>query len=252
MKLRKITAAAAAAAMIFAASSCGSPKASGLSFGAEIGYPPFEYYDTDGKTPIGVDIEIAKALGEKMGVEIKPVNTAWDGIFAGLDKGDYDMIISAVTITPDRLVNYDFSDPYIENYQAIVVLKDSEKKPASPDELDGLKVGYQDETTSDFYFNDYATAHGIIMETFEYAQVLDAYNDLENKRVDAVLCDSTVASSYLGNGSKFELSWIQDSDPEQFGICVKKGNNELKEKLNKALAEIQADGTLDKILNKYF
>lgn len=253
MKLKRILAGALACAAVFTASSCGAEEtAAKLRIGAEVGYPPFEYYDTDGVTPVGVDIELGKALAEKMGMEYELVDTAWDGIFAGLDKGDYDCVISAVTITPDRLLDYIFSDTYIDNYQCLVTMKDAAVKPSSPDEVAGLRVGYQEETTSDIFLTDYAEANNITFEPYEYAKVIDVYTDLEAGRLDAVICDSTVAASYLGEGSKFEQTWIQDSDPEMFAVCIKKDNTELQSKINAALAEIKAEGKLDEILAKYF
>ncbi|MCM1334921.1 MAG: ABC transporter substrate-binding protein [Bacteroides sp.] len=254
MKMKKILAGALACAALMSVSACGAAEGSGekLRVGAEVGYPPFEYYDADGVTAIGVDIELGKAIAEKMGVEYELVDTAWDGIFAGLDKGDYDCVISAVTVTPERSLNYLFSDTYIENYQCLVTMKDAEIKPASPDEVAGLRVGYQEETTSDIFITDYAKTNNIDFEPYEYAKVIDVYSDLEAGRLDAVICDSTVADSYLGEGSKFERTWMQDSDPELFAVCIQKENTELQSKINAAIAEIKADGTLDEILAKYF
>lgn len=233
----------------------GGFKLDKLSVGADIAYPPFEYFDTDGVTPIGVDVELAYALGEKMGCEVEMVNTGWDGIFAGLSKGDYDVVISAVTITSDRLLEFDFSDPYIENYQSINVLADGTIKPASPADLAGLRVGYQEDTTSDIYLTEYIDKNGIEVDTYEYATVMNAWDDLAAGRLDAVICDSTVATKYLAD-AKFTQSWNQTSEegavPEQFAVCMPKGSTELQAAINKALEEIKADGTLDKIFNTYF
>ena len=165
--MKKIVSVLAAAAMILTATACSSGSGSSaansdpgasdsadstasdgfkvekLRVGSDVAYPPFEYFDTDGTTPIGVDMELAEAIGEKLGCEVEIVNTGWDGIFAGLSKGDYDVVISAVTITSERLLDFDFSDPYIENWQSIVVMSDAAVKPADPSELAGLRVGYQ-------------------------------------------------------------------------------------------------------------
>ena len=233
---------------------CGKKKEV-LRVGMEIGYPPFEYYDTDGSTPVGVDVELGKAIAEEMGVEVEFINTAWDGIFAGLEKGDFDCIISAVTITPDRLLNFDFSTPYIENYQCIVTLKDSAVKPASPDELAGLKIGYQEETTSDIFITDYAEANNIETDPYEYAKVMDCYTDLELGRLDAVVSDSTVAQGYISSpDSIYEMTWIQDdgTEAEQFGVCIKKGNTELLDKVNAALETLKTNGKIDEIISNNF
>ena len=94
-----------------------------LLVGMEIGYPPMEYMDDSGLVPMGFDVDLSYALGELLGVEVELVNTAWDGIFAGLDKDQYDMIISGVSITPDRQEAYEMTEPYISNKLVIVTKK---------------------------------------------------------------------------------------------------------------------------------
>ena len=226
-----------------------------LKVGMEIGYPPFEYYDEDGKTPIGVDVELAYAIGEELGMEVEIVNTEWDGIFAGLAKNDYDMIISAVTITPERLIDFDFSTPYIENWQCIVTLKDAEYKPAKVDELVGHKIGFQDETASDIYIEEFFKNSDSKPESYGYVEVIDCFNELKLGRIDAVVCDSTVADIYVAQGD-YEITWSQQSEEgataEQFGVCINKGNEDLVKDVNKALATLESNGKLEEILNKYF
>ena len=91
--------------------------------GADISYPPMEYYDNDGTTPIGFDIDVGKAIAELLGLQYRVIDTAWDGIFEGVVRGDYDCIISSVSITPARLNTYLFTEPYIANALCIVTLK---------------------------------------------------------------------------------------------------------------------------------
>lgn len=253
-QMKKVLAALAAAVMALSCAGCnsaGSEKKK-LKVGSDVAYPPFEYMDTDGQTPIGVDMELAAALADKMGRELEICNVGWDGIFAGLEKGDYDVVISAVTITPDRLEKFIFSDPYIENWQSIVVMADAAKKPASPAELDGLRVGYQEETTSDIYLTEFISKNNIKVQTSEYATVMNAYEDLAAGRLDAVISDSTVAARYIAD-PKYVQSWLQsEGNPELFGVCIPKDNTALRDEINKALAELKNDGTLDKILNTYF
>lgn len=257
--MKKILSAIAAATMLLTLTACsGDNKTSSgtsltkLRVGSDVVYPPFEYFDTDGVTPIGIDMELAEALGEKLGCEIEIVNTAWDGIFAGLTKGDYDIVISGVTITSDRLLEFDFSDPYIENWQAIVTLSGADVKPASPAELNGLRVGYLEESTSDVYLTDFIANNDVQIDTYEYPTVMSAYDDLAAGRLDAVISDSTVATKYVAD-EKYVQTWLQtEGEPEQFAVCMPKGSDELKEQINTALAEIKADGTLDRIFNTYF
>ena len=97
-----------------------------LLIGAEVGYPPMEYTDETGLEYIGFDIDIGKELGKLLGLEVEVVNTAWDGIFEGLGKNQYDVIISAVSILPDRQEKYFMTEPYIANKLVILTLKDAE------------------------------------------------------------------------------------------------------------------------------
>lgn len=257
--MKKIFCAIAAAAMLLSLTACkggdnnsNDTKLTKLKVGADVVYPPFEYFDTDGVTPIGIDMELAQALGEKLDCEIEIVNTGWDGIFAGLTKGDYDVVISAVTITSDRLLEFDFSDPYIENWQSIVTLSGADIKPASPAELNGLRVGYLEESTSDVYLTDFIANNDVQIDTYEYPTVMNAYDDLAAGRLDAVISDSTVATKYIAD-EKYVQTWLQtDGEPEMFAVCMPKGSDELKAQINTALAEIKADGTLDRIFNTYF
>ncbi len=94
-----------------------------LTVGAEVGYPPMEYLADDGVTYIGFDIDVATAVAELLGLEVKFVNTAWDGIFAALEKGEFDCIMSAVSITEERQQKYILTEPYVSNRQQIVVAK---------------------------------------------------------------------------------------------------------------------------------
>lgn len=226
-----------------------------LKVAMEIGYPPFEYYGDDGVTPTGIDVELSYALGKELGMDVELINTAWDGIFAGLAKKDYDCVISAVTITKERLLDFSFTTPYIENWQCIVTLKDAKNKPDSVDKLAGLKVCYQESTTSDDYLTEYFANAESKPEVFEYAQVLDCFNELKLGRVDAVICDSTVAQKFLEEGI-YETTWNQDKEEgavaEQFGVCCRKGDSEMVEKLNAALVKLKENGKLQEILDKYF
>lgn len=218
--------------------------------GMEIGYPPMEYYDTDGKTPIGFDVEMSALLAEKLGLQLECIDTAWDGIFAGLETDKYDAVISAVTVTEERKGSMEFSTPYIGNGQAIILKKDSSLPITKPEDLAGLKVAYQAETTSDFYMEKLAKA-GLKFEPCEFDKVINAYDELALGRCDAVISDALVSAAYLGPDSKFKSVWQGDAD-EFFGIAIKKGNTVLQQKLNDALSELAADGSLKAVSEKIF
>lgn len=227
-----------------------------LKVGVEVGYPPFEYYADDGVTPVGCDIDLAKELAKRLGVEVDYINTAWDAIFEGLKSEKYDVIISAVTINADRQVNFEFSSPYIVNWQCIVVKKGSDPVTSILG-LDGLKVGYQGQTTSDEYLGAFIERGDLTVETSPYEKVLNCFDDLKYGRLDAVICDSTVAVDYVAREpDQYEITWLQetepDAEPEQFGVCIKKGNTDLQGRINEALAAMNADGTLEAIRNEWF
>jgi polar amino acid transport system substrate-binding protein len=222
-----------------------------LTVGMEIGYPPMEYLDEDGKTPVGFDVTMATALAEKLGLGVKFVDTAWDGIFAGVNTNKYDCIISSVTITEERLAAHNFTRPYIGNSQALVLLKGSAVKARSPEELGGLDVAYQAETTSDIFMAKLAEG-GLKFTPREYDKVINCFDELRLGRVDAIVCDILVAVDYVApEDTPFEIVWQGTAD-EVFAVCLKKGNDALTEALDKALDELFADGTMLKFSQDTF
>ncbi|MDR0585996.1 MAG: ABC transporter substrate-binding protein [Treponema sp.] len=227
-------------------------KAGVLTVGMEIGYPPMEYFDTDGKTPIGFDVELAKALAAKLGLAFEYVDTAWDGIFAGVDTGKYDCIISSVTYTEERAAKFNFTKPYVANSQLLVVRKDARVKPKTLEQVQGLRLTYQAETTSDALATDWIAKSGAKVEVFEYDKVMNCFDELTLNRVDVILVDSVVAAEYLSRpNNPFEIT-AEVSNDEVLAVCLKKGNDALTEALNKALDELYADGTLKKISQDVF
>ena len=222
-----------------------------LSIGMEIGYPPMEYYAEDGKTPIGFDVEMGRAIAGKLGLTPNFVDTSWDGIFAGVNSNKYDCIISAVTINPQRLAAHNFSKPYLENNLAMVIRKDSRVTARTPEECSGLAVAFQVETTSETFMEELAS-EGLRYTARKFDKVMYCFDELRLGRVDAVITDLPVATDYVSSAnSPFEIVWVSPV-PEKFGICLKKGNDELTAALNKALDELFADGTLRRISQKYF
>jgi polar amino acid transport system substrate-binding protein len=222
-----------------------------LSVGMEIGYPPMEYYDTDGKTPIGFDVSMGKAIAEKMGLKVEFVDTAWDGIFAGVNTGKYDCIMSSVTINDARVAAHNFSKPYVANALAMVLMKGSKITARTPMELTGLGVAYQEETTSDTYMTELA-GQGLQFSPYEYEKVMYCFDELKMGRVDVIVTDLLVAYDYIAPAdSPFEIVWQSPPD-ERFGICLKKGNDALTSEINKALDALFSDGAMLKISQDIF
>lgn len=220
-----------------------------LQVGVEIGYPPMEYFDTDGTTPVGYDIDVANALGEKLGMEVEFVDTAWDGIFSSLDTDKYDCIISAVSITDEREEAYNLTKPYVANKLVLVTSKDS--GITSPEGLEGKGVAVQAETTADIYMTELIDG-GLTCDYYEYDKVLNCFDDLKAGRCDAVLVDSVVAAYYLGeDADSYETVWEND-EAEPMAICLKKGNDALTQTIESALDEMYSDGSLGEIATTHF
>ena len=217
--------------------------------GTDAAYAPFESQNEKGEI-VGFDIEVVQAVAKKAGIEVKFVNTPWEGIFNALGQGDRDMIVSAVTITAERKGTMDFSDPYFDAQQLIAV-KETSKVTKFAD-LKKLKVGVQTGTTGDEAVTKLLGKTSAAIKRFESTPL--ALKELEAGGVDAVVADNGVVVNYVANnpGGKFKSIADKEFVPEQSGIALKKGNTELQAKLNKGLAEIRADGSYDTIFTKYF
>ncbi|WP_297572243.1 basic amino acid ABC transporter substrate-binding protein [uncultured Deefgea sp.] len=212
-------------------------------------YAPFESLNSK-KEVVGFSVDILEAIAQKTGMKIKFINTPWEGIFATLPNGDRDMIISSVTITPERKQSMDFSEPYFEAKQLIAVNKKS--KVSKFTDLKTLKVGVQTGTTGDEVIQKLQGKTSPNIKRFESTPL--AIKELENGGVDAVVADNGVVVNFVSNNPKSNLKTIDDATfaKEYYGIAVKKGNKALIEQLNKGLAAIKADGTYEKIYTKYF
>lgn len=222
-----------------------------LMIGMEIGYPPMEYFADDGKTPIGFSIDMSKAIADKLGLKVEFVDTAWDGIFVGVDRGRYDAIISSVTITEARMRAYNFSKPYFADTLAMVLLKNSTITARTPEECAGLTVAFQADTTADFYMQDLEDYMGLKFFLRGYEKAINCFDELRLGRVDVVITEMSVAMEYAAAGnSLFSIVW-EDPEPGLFGICMKNGNAALTNAINNVLDELFKDGTMSRISKKH-
>jgi len=238
--------------------SCEKQKQNGLTItdriltvGVEIGYPPMEYYDTDGVTLLGFDIELTKALAQKLGLGIKYIDTSWEGIFAGLDTGKYDIAVN-ITILPERQKRFNFTKPYIDSSMTIVVPRNSSiNKMEKPEDIAGYKVAFQGDTTAQ-YFADRLKKQGIVFSSFSYDKIINCFYDLLLGRVDLIIVDNIVAYHYTEKeNSDLKVIW-QGSSDEYIAFCLKKGNDALTIAIDNAIDELYSDGTLLEISHKIF
>jgi polar amino acid transport system substrate-binding protein len=217
--------------------------------GTDAAYAPFESQNEKAEI-VGFDIDVVKAVAKKAGIDVKFVNTPWEGIFNALGQGDRDLVVSAVTITEERKQTMDFSNPYFDAQQLIAVKTNSKINKFA--DLKKLKVGVQTGTTGDEAVSKSLGKTNTNIKRFESTPL--ALKELESGGVDAVVADNGVIIHYVANnpGGKFKTVTDKEFAPEQYGMALKKGNSELQGKLNKGLAEIKADGTYDAIYTKYF
>jgi polar amino acid transport system substrate-binding protein len=217
--------------------------------GTDAAYAPFESQNEKGEIN-GFDIDVVTAVAQKAGIEVKFVNTPWEGIFNALAQGDRDLLVSSITITDERKQTMDFSNPYFDAHQLIAVKENS--KVSKFDDLKSLKVGVQTGTTGDETVTKLLGKNNTNIKRFESTPL--ALKELEAGGVDAVVADNGVVIHYVANnaGSKFKTVNDPSFVPEQYGIAVKKGDTGLLALLNKGLADIKADGTYSQIYAKYF
>lgn len=205
-------------------------------------FPPYEYYENE--KIVGIDAEVAELIAQKLGMTLEIKDMEFGSIIGAVQTGTVDMGMAGMTVTEDRLVTVDFSDTYATAVQVIIVKEDSEIKSA--DDLEGKKIGVQENTTGDIY----VTADFGEESVKRYSKGNDAVAALSAGIVDAVIIDNEPAKNYVAANEGLKVLDTSYAD-EEYAIAVSKDNTELKEKINAALAELKEDGTLDSIVEKY-
>lgn len=223
-------------------------KAGVLRVGSDITYPPFEFMEA-GK-PAGFDVEVAQEVAKALGVKLEYVNTAWDGIFAALKAGKFDMLLSGITITEERMKSFDlvFSEPYFESGQGVAVrLGDTRIKRQG--DLAGKVVGVQINTTGQ---SAVGKVRGV-KEIKKYEQLPEAYLDLKAGRVDAVVADYPVLVANAKEDGKFTpVRGLQLGEPERLGIPVRKEEADLLTVVNKVIRDLRRSGKYAQMKQKWF
>ena len=219
-----------------------------LRIGTEGAYPPFNEIDNTG-TAIGFDLDIAHALCEKMGAQCSVVTSDWDGIIPALNTRRFDFLVASMSITEERKRAVDFTEPYYTNKLQFVAPKKSDFE-VDKDYLKRKTIGAQRATIAGQWLEENL---GDIVSIRLYDTQENAYLDMASGRIDGVLADVFVQYEWLESdaGADFEFKGEPVFDDDQIGIAVRKGDP-LRERLNKALAEIVEDGTYEKINAKYF
>ena len=266
---KKIAALMIAAAMILSLAACGSSASSGklaqiqkngkIVVCTDAAWAPFEYIGKNGEVT-GVDIEIAKYIAEKLGVQLEISNVAFDSIPTYLDNNEADLALACITVTEERKESMDFSTPYTTVLQYIVVLAEDEETKTMND-LAGKAVGTHLGTTGDFLMSD-EIADGVLAgtgaENKQYKALPDAALAIKSGELTAIVCDSVLAENIVSaNNGAFKCFPVTYDDAsmnpetEQIAAAADKGDAEFIAKINEILEPIIKDGTIDKWIIQY-
>ena len=211
-----------------------------LTIGTDATYPPFESVDAKNGEVVGFDVDLVRAVAKQLGVEARFLVVPFDGIIAGLKTGKYDLVVSAMTITPDRAKAVRFTQPYVVAGQSIAVRAD-ETRIAGASDLVGLKVGCQLGTTGELEAKK--IPHG---QVTSFDAIGAAFRDLENRNLDAVIADTPTARIFIRDHPTIRLAGAPLTR-EEFGMAVRPEDVELQQAINSALDQLRASGERGKI-----
>ena len=253
MKLKKLVSVLLVAACVFSLAACGSKddsKDSGdskkdskdtLVMATNAEFPPYEFHEGD--DVVGIDADIARAIGEEMGMEVKIEDMAFDSIIPAVTSGKADFGAAGMTVTEDRKKNVDFTDTYATATQVIIVKEGSDI--AGPDDVTGKKIGVQLGTTGDIYADDIEDA-----EVERYNKGFEAVQALTQDKIDAVVIDGEPAKEFVAEADGLKIL-DEAFTEEEYAIAVAKDNDDLLKKMNEALASLKESGKIDEIVAKY-
>ncbi|MEA2573005.1 MAG: polar amino acid transport system substrate-binding protein [Chloroflexia bacterium] len=223
-----------------------------LTFGSDVAYPPQEYVGSDGK-PYGMDIDIAEEIASRMGLKVNVVNFKFDDIIPALNAGQFDAVISAMTVTEDRQKVVQFV-PYFEAGQSVLVKKGNPKGIKTLDDLSGKTAAAQSGTTAQTTLDDLnkklESGGKPKVNVLLYPVDTDAVDQLRVGRADATVHDSPVAAYYTKLNPDFEIG-VENFESAPEGIAVAKDNQAMFDAINSAMDAMKKDGTLDAIKAKW-
>lgn len=223
-----------------------------LVMATEATFQPYEYYDGD--EIVGIDVEIAKAIAEKLGKELEVVDTEFDSIIPGVQTGKYDFGVAGMTVTDERKEKVNFTDSYATGVQVVIVNEDSQIKTIDnifDGTIEDLLVGAQTGTTGFLYATwDIVETEPSLGTVKSFQKTTDAAQALINKQIDCILLDNEPAKAIVANNNGLKILESEYA-VENYAIAIAKENTELLEQINNALKELIADGTVQNIIDKY-
>lgn len=220
--------------------------------GLDDNFPPMGFKDEKNEI-VGFDIDLAKEASKRLGCDVEFKAIDWNSKEAELKSGRVDVLWNGLDITEKRKENMLFSDPYMDNRQIVFVAKGKEIKIASEADLAGKVVGTQSGGTSEEYFEGKKDLKASMKEVKYYPDFINAFMDLENGRIDAVVGDEIIGRYYISkHPDKIAAVDTVIGEVSQFGFAFRKENQELRDKVQKVFDEMKADGTVAKISEKWF
>ena len=237
-----VASSAASSEAVSSAADLTTVEAGKLTMATNAAFPPYEM-TTDAGEFEGIDVDTAKAIAEKLGLELQIDDMDFDAALLSVQQGKADIVMAGVTVTDERKAVMDFSDSYATGIQSIIVPNDSEI--ASPDDLAGKKIGTQRGTTGYIYCSDDFGDENVVA----YDDGLTAVQALNNGQVDAVVIDNAPAQEFVAANPGLKVLDTSYAE-EDYAIGMAKGSA-LEDAVNKALEELKADGTLQAIVDKY-
>ncbi len=220
-----------------------------LSMATNAEFPPYEY--VEGEDVVGIDVDIAQAIADKLGMELKVDNMNFDSIIPAITSGKDAIGVAGMTVTDERKKNVDFTDSYATGVQVVIVREDSKITDVKDLTTKGANntIGVQLGTTGDIYCTSDIQDKGF-GKVQQFNKGADAVQALVSGKIDCVVIDNQPAKEFVKANKGLK---ILDTEyvTEDYAIAVAKDNTELKDKINGALNELKADGTIQKILDKY-
>jgi arginine/lysine/histidine transporter system substrate-binding protein len=241
---------------IFAACGAGEENAGTASgeskkliMGTSADYKPFEYVDTANSDEfIGYDIDLAHMLADELGYEIEIKDMEFSGLISALKTGQVDFVLSAMTPTPERQKNVDFSDVYYTAKDMIISTKESGIQ--SEKDLDGKTVGVQLGSIQQDAAEELSTSIPLKVETRD--RIPELIQDLQNERFDAIIIENTVANGYLDKNKELQGNTMDVNEEEAGSAVALPKDSELTSEFNDALKKLEENGKLDKLAEKWF